>query len=450
MKNIILIICMFFSSMQIFSAEKKYIPFPENRIEVSSFLTEGKTEYSGKCLSPDVEQPWVPAGGNNGKNATITIKDCSAMDIYISIGYVSKSRPDLYEKNSRPKKVLAKFAETGKTKEFMLKDSKEPQQLKLIDSAEEFAAHPRNTIVLSFPEVYEGTKFKDLCVNFIGVNNIFSGITFNHPEEYDVEHYIFGADTVTFDGYIYDMAKLGLKKIEFKYAHDKKTNRLYLLFNGIELEDQIKMMNKEEFIDFINSPNFIKLAQRYYMCQDFTEKQWSDYQKSTEILMLNRFENPFVFQIDYGANYGDLMLIPVMKYEDDRLFSALILNSNLRIRSCNDVIVSDGFYSSSENVPGKNDAEHWYANFALMKMQNNSPDVKGYYSYVTGFLNPLTIKYKVTATASEQLKQKPTYDFIYPDGSLQHGYLDTYAISLHLAPDCTIDSDYMPNDYVGK
>lgn len=158
-----------FSSVSLF-AEKYYISFEQSEYEVSSYLKEKNTSYSKECLSANNPKPWVPAGGNNGKDSYIEFKNCQFNnDFYISIGYVSKERPDLYKKNSRPKVVSVYYSDKGITKTFELKDTPDPQKITLFDDPRYGGRYVKENdkIIISFPEVYEGTQYKDLCINFI-------------------------------------------------------------------------------------------------------------------------------------------------------------------------------------------------------------------------------------------------------------------------------------------
>ena len=151
-------------------AEKYFISFEQNEYEVSSYLKEKNISYSKECLSANNPMPWVPAGGNNGKGSYIEFKNCEFNnDIYISIGYVSKERPDLYKKNSRPKVVSIYYSDKKITKTFELKDTPEPQKITLFDDPRYGGRYVKENdkIIMSFPEVYEGTQYKDLCINFI-------------------------------------------------------------------------------------------------------------------------------------------------------------------------------------------------------------------------------------------------------------------------------------------
>ncbi len=142
-----------------------YDDFEMDEISVSSYLKEKNTSYGKECLSAYDELPWVPEGSDNGKNQTIILDDVAIDTIYISIGYVSKERPDLYYKNSRPKSVQVYYSETNESVIYELEDTPEPQPIMIFDRGVHVKG--KNKVILSFPEVYEGTQYKDLCINYL-------------------------------------------------------------------------------------------------------------------------------------------------------------------------------------------------------------------------------------------------------------------------------------------
>ena len=443
MKKIIALMIIFCACGFIF-AEKKFTAFAPEELEVSSFLTEGKTKFSKECLSPDYALPWVPAGGNNGKGQSITIKDCTAMDIYISIGYVSKDRPDLYEKNSRPKKVSVRFAETGREKVFCLKDTKEPQLLKIIESEEEFFVRPRNTLILTFPEVYEGTKYKDLCVNFIGVNNVFSGISFDYITECEDFIFNFGADIAEChekDGAGSPIMEF-FKEVFFKYAHNKELNRLYLVVDKAVFVGQNEILDKSSALSFIENAGMetLKTLEYTYNRQEYTREQWAEVQKSFMVRISNLFDFPVAYMLDVTPS--SINTVCVTKYCDERFFSQLFFDKQVCIylRDGYDMIYDSGFSNISDDIPKRNsDSEHFDANYVLMKEMNKHPDKGGYYSYVVGFKNPVVIKYKISGGS---------FDFVYPDGEKYHGKIQDSFITFR--PQGELDWDYISKDAVWK
>ncbi|MBQ1795812.1 MAG: hypothetical protein II110_09035 [Treponema sp.] len=162
MKKVLFLLFSFLNSFLFAETSYIYEPFNKGDVDVSSCLKDSGIEYSVENLSPLDDLPWVPDGGNNGKNSKITIRNCNTKEMYISIGYVKKGRGDLYYKNSRPKTVNIYFKDLKTSKTYELKDTPEAQRIVLSDTSSNLGV-----IELTFPEVYEGSKYKDLCINFL-------------------------------------------------------------------------------------------------------------------------------------------------------------------------------------------------------------------------------------------------------------------------------------------
>ncbi len=146
--------------INIYSHEyKHFLDFVSSDFSVSSYLKEGAVEYSAKCLSANDELPWVP---EKAENASIIIHNCDTKNIVISSGYVKVGRSDLYEKNSRPKTIVIEYLTSNKKKTVELKDTSEPQSINLFAPAER-----SEPVKLTFVENYKGSKYSDLCVNYI-------------------------------------------------------------------------------------------------------------------------------------------------------------------------------------------------------------------------------------------------------------------------------------------
>lgn len=153
--------------ISVYSHDYKYfLDFLPSDFTVSSYLKEGSVEYSEKCLSSSDELPWVP---KDSKNASVVIRNCDTKDIVISSGYVKAGREDLYQKNSRPKTVVIEYLNSNKKKTVELKDTSEPQRINVFAPAEK-----SEPIKLNFVENYSGSKYSDLCINYIckGVGKI--------------------------------------------------------------------------------------------------------------------------------------------------------------------------------------------------------------------------------------------------------------------------------------
>ena len=133
---------------------------------MENFLTEGKTLYSPYNLASVEGLPWASANGY-GINDTIQIKTLSYDNLQLSFynGFQNKSRPDLYKANSRAKKITIKNLGNGKTTEIILKDTSEMQRISLKDL--NLDKNGFVTLKITILEVYQGEKYKDLCIQAI-------------------------------------------------------------------------------------------------------------------------------------------------------------------------------------------------------------------------------------------------------------------------------------------
>jgi len=104
-----------------------------------------------------INSAWAEGVPGHGINETITFTGVQAIRFYISIGYVSYSRPELYTENSRPKKILVTV--DGKSIELMLKDTPAYQTI----DVDAFSSK----VTIQILEVYTGTKYEDTCINSI-------------------------------------------------------------------------------------------------------------------------------------------------------------------------------------------------------------------------------------------------------------------------------------------
>ncbi len=175
-----------------FNTEKNYSIygigiFPRNSGDytASSFLVE---EINGKLIkySPDDitnlsnPTPWVEGvdGNGIGEKLYYRLKDESYMKLvqvsgeldyyskwtfFISNGYVSYSRPDLYKGNNRIKEIRFTQPETNETYITNILDTPNIQKISFPDDAK----MDGNIIIMEITDIYEGSKYQDTCVSFI-------------------------------------------------------------------------------------------------------------------------------------------------------------------------------------------------------------------------------------------------------------------------------------------
>lgn len=146
----------------------------------SSFLKEGGKSYSCKDIGFDFPhhavqwgKPWAEGAEGNGIGEWISflVPDSvveearlhSWLKGFISIGYVDYSRPDLYEKNSRPR-IVSVYIDDVFYKDVLLEDTPDYQDItpgKFLTGAEK--------IRIVIKDVYAGKLYEDACINDIVV-----------------------------------------------------------------------------------------------------------------------------------------------------------------------------------------------------------------------------------------------------------------------------------------
>lgn len=139
-----------------------------SEITTTSFLTEGTTTYNIENTKTIEGLPFVPATGETYSNV-ITLKTDTPNNrgFVIQNGYISKERPDLYGKNCRVKtlKVIYPNIESPFEQIVTLKDDTSlqfvPFMWNLLDDCKE--------VQIVIDSVYQGTKYDDVCINYIGL-----------------------------------------------------------------------------------------------------------------------------------------------------------------------------------------------------------------------------------------------------------------------------------------
>ncbi|MFP4373585.1 MAG: NADase-type glycan-binding domain-containing protein [Spirochaetaceae bacterium] len=145
------------------NAMEAFYHFPD-AFSASSYLTEGDITYGPDNLgSHSTREPWVEGVPGQGIGEEIHI-DRWFGRLWISIGFVSYDRPELYEMNSRPKTIRVVSEATGEERVVELEDTPNPQP---IEVPGEWETASEGGIRIIIEEVYPGTRWEDTVVNFI-------------------------------------------------------------------------------------------------------------------------------------------------------------------------------------------------------------------------------------------------------------------------------------------
>ena len=134
-------------------------------ISSSSYLQENGTDYIAGNLSYMNALPWASAHGY-GIGDRINIKlNGRDLPMLIQNGFVSIKNPKLYLENSRLKLFRLTSLKTGRRKEVAIKDEPDFQRVEIRDIAA--LNNTGEVIFLDVLNVFEGTKYKDLCIQRI-------------------------------------------------------------------------------------------------------------------------------------------------------------------------------------------------------------------------------------------------------------------------------------------
>ena len=133
----------------------------------SSYLSEDKKLYAPENLKNYItDNPWVDGveGYGIGEKINISYHKYSYLtfsDLIISNGYVSYSKPELYHKNSRVKKIRVWYTDIDKETyhDYDINDSPNYQLIELDYSVK--------NITVEIIEVYKGDLWDDTCINLL-------------------------------------------------------------------------------------------------------------------------------------------------------------------------------------------------------------------------------------------------------------------------------------------
>ena len=147
----------------------------EDMYKCDSYLTEelnGKTvKYSSENFTrwAEIPYPWVEGEKGDGIGVKIYKKYGTSVrfDLYITIsnGFVSYSRPDLYKKNNRVKKISVRNITNNAVKIFEIDDTPNFQFLKITDL---LTPGRKDRIEIEILDIYRGTKYQDTAINILG------------------------------------------------------------------------------------------------------------------------------------------------------------------------------------------------------------------------------------------------------------------------------------------
>jgi hypothetical protein len=130
--------------------------FSPNLITSASFLIENGISYSSEKLGYRIGEAWAYRFGETNIFGTLETT-YSYSEVYISIGFVSYTNPQLYRQNARPKKIRI----SGNDGDYKidriidLEDTPHFQEIGGLNGA----------MKIEIIEIYPGTRYQDVCIN---------------------------------------------------------------------------------------------------------------------------------------------------------------------------------------------------------------------------------------------------------------------------------------------
>ena len=135
-----------------------------NLYSANSELREGNTVYKAENLKQKTGLPWA----SNHQSEDIIELNLDVkhnLNLVIYNGFQNEEKKYLYKQNCRAKEIKIEFEEIKRNKNIILEDSPEGQKINLSDI---LLDHGNNAnIKITILSVYEGTKYKDLCIQAI-------------------------------------------------------------------------------------------------------------------------------------------------------------------------------------------------------------------------------------------------------------------------------------------
>ncbi len=158
--------------------------FPLTIIDSSSYLTEGKINYSPHNLEDyDLTTPWIEGEKGDGIGSKLIVESemfYPTEIIIIANGFFNPQKLYLYYYNNRVKKIKIKSLDIDNSFEIFvdLKDTYNLQMVRLPKKSTKFE--------MTILDVYKGTKFKDTCIAGLFISRWSKDKTMNFELNYTV------------------------------------------------------------------------------------------------------------------------------------------------------------------------------------------------------------------------------------------------------------------------
>jgi hypothetical protein len=133
------------------------LSFSSDWITSTSFLIENGISYSSEKLGYRIGEAWAYRFGETNIFGTLEInipQFSLPQDVYISIGFISHTNPQLYRQNARPKKIKISWNDN----DYRIIDLEDTPHFQYIGSL-------KGAIKIEIVEIYPGTRYQDVCIN---------------------------------------------------------------------------------------------------------------------------------------------------------------------------------------------------------------------------------------------------------------------------------------------
>ena len=127
-----------------------------------SELKEGQTVYSASNLATFSDIPWVPSEKDLTKEEIVITSQDKIAALMIGNGFYREDKEYLFLQNRRAKEIVIEYENNpGFEHHVILMDTAFAQPVPLVDINSK-------SIRIKILSYYEGTKYDDLCINYIG------------------------------------------------------------------------------------------------------------------------------------------------------------------------------------------------------------------------------------------------------------------------------------------
>jgi len=140
--------------------------YKTTEIAASSTLNNGSVVYSSEISNLLIGKPWVEGVQGQGIGEKLTFNVSYADNLYISTGFVSYNRPNLFSQNSRPSRINISFLSNSSEDSFFV-DLEDTPHFQKIELPQSISLSGNVTVQIQIYEIFAGARWPDTGVNAI-------------------------------------------------------------------------------------------------------------------------------------------------------------------------------------------------------------------------------------------------------------------------------------------